>query len=124
MRFAILPVLLVLLGCSPIPKETARSAGLGPSGFDVIRNERQFVQMVVGETLLGSGLKVDIEPGGTLSGIYLAEPFQGTWAFLEGRLCASLKGDVEIAGDRTCYWVAADDEDIRLFPAPSPDSFQ
>ncbi|MCV6596726.1 MAG: hypothetical protein OIF40_06560 [Mangrovicoccus sp.] len=110
----------LLAGCSPLPKETARAVGLGPSGYDVIRNERQFVDRVVGETLLGSGLKVDVQPGGTLSGVYLSERFNGTWIFVDGRLCVSLRGDVEMSIDRTCYWVAAEDGAIRLFPAPYP----
>ena len=111
---------LATMACSPLPRETAREAGLRPSGFNVIRNERQFVDRVVGETLLGSGLKVDVHPGGTMSGVYRAERFDGTWAFLDGRLCTSLSGDVHDAVDRTCWWVATDEEGVRLFPAPYP----
>ena len=111
---------LVLSACSPLPRETARASGLRPSGFDVIRNERQFVDRVVGETLLGSGLKVDVHPGGAISGVYLSERFDGTWAFLDGTLCTSLRGDVHDSRDRTCWWVATDEEGIRLFPAPYP----
>lgn len=111
---------LALAACSPLPRETARESGLRPSGFDVIRNERQFVDRVVGETLLGSGLKVDVQPGGTISGVYLSERFDGTWAFLDGRLCTSLRGDVHLSADRTCWWVATDEEGVRLFPAPYP----
>lgn len=109
-----------LAACSPLPRDTARESGLRPSGFDVIGSQREFVDRVVGETLMGSGLKVDVQPGGTLSGVYLSERFDGTWAFLDGRLCTSLRGDVHLAVDRTCYWVASDEAGIRLFPAPYP----
>lgn len=113
-------VAVFVAACSPLPRETARETALRPSGFDVIRTPEQYVDRVVGQTLIGSGLKVDVEPGGTLSGVYLGERFTGTWVFVEGRSCISLRGDVHLAIDRTCYWVANSEEGIRLFPAPYP----
>ncbi|MEM1361904.1 MAG: hypothetical protein AAGF94_09350 [Pseudomonadota bacterium] len=111
---------VVAAGCSPLPRETARETALRPSGFDVIRTPKEYAEQVVGQTLLGSGMKVDVEPGGTLSGVYLGERFTGTWVFVEGRSCISLRGDVHLAIDRTCYWVANSEEGIRLFPASYP----
>lgn len=94
-------------------------AGLSQAGYALIETEAQFRQHVVGQSLRGSGYRAEILPGGTLTGIYVGEVFDGIWVFTEdGRYCQSLSA--RLAGPSSaCFWVAVRADDIRLIPIPS-----
>lgn len=119
-RLELILLCLCLGACTASPPvDPLAYAGLSQSGYALIETEAQFRQHVVGQRLSGSGFRANIRPGGTLSGVYVGEAFEGVWVFTtDGRYCQSLQAT--FGGPASaCFWVAVKEEDIRLIPVPA-----
>ncbi len=118
-RLELILLCLCLGACSarlPGP-DPMTMAGLDSAGYVLVRDLRHFQEAVIGSELAGEGYRAEVEPDGTVSGLYGGQPFRGVWAYTsDGRYCQSLDGN--LAGDAAaCYWVAVKDGSIRLIPA-------
>ncbi|WP_172328344.1 hypothetical protein [Mangrovicoccus sp. HB161399] len=117
-RFELILLCLCLGACSadlPAP-DPLTMAGLDNAGYELVRDGRRFQQVVVGEQLSGDGYRARVMEDGTLSGLYVGEPFRGVWVFTDdGRYCQSLTPSLS-GPTASCYWVAAKEGEIRLIP--------
>ncbi len=119
-RLELILLCLCLGACSadlPGP-DPLTMAGLDNAGYELIRDGARFQEAVVGEQLSGDGYRAQVQADGTLSGLYVGEPFRGIWVFTDdGRYCQSLTPD--LAGPASsCFWVAVRQGEIRLIPVP------
>ena len=120
-RFELILLCLCLGACSAqVPGiDPLTMAGLNAGGYQLVATDRQFQDHVVGHRLSADGYRARIEPGGTLSGLYDGNDFNGVWVFTEdGKYCQSLT-QVLSGPASGCYWVAVRGEQIRLIPAPA-----
>ncbi len=120
-RFEIILLCLCLGACTatPVPQlSPADRATLAAQGYEVIDTPERFSARVVGDRLYGPGYRVEVQPGGVLTGLYVGEPFLCTWEFRDGRYCRSLSPTLS-GPTYGCFWVAATASDIRLIPEPA-----
>lgn len=119
-RLEMILLCLCMGACTGTPAiDPLEYAGLSRSGFDLVETEKQFRERVVGQSLSGSGYRAEVLPGGTLTGLYVGEVFNGVWVFTEdGRYCQSLTATLT-GPTSACYWVAVKDDDVRLIPVPA-----
>lgn len=119
-RLEIILLCLCLGACTATPAiDPLAYAGLSQSDYVLVETEAQFRNRVVGQSLSGSGYRAEVLPGGTLTGLYVGETFNGVWVFTpNGRFCQSLSAN--LSGPTSgCYWVAVNAQDIRLIPIPA-----
>lgn len=115
-RFELILLCLCMGACTAsVPPDPLAEAGLGGSGFVLVRTPQQFNDQVVGHHLTGSGFRAQIRPGGGLTGLYVGQAFEGRWRFADGIYCQSLTQDFS-GPSYGCFHVAVQGDDIRLLP--------
>ena len=119
-RFGPLLLSVLLAGCGSNalrPPEEASATAVQMNATDHLDGKREFRRAVVGQRLRGDGIDVTVVEDGALVGRQFGQPFVGSWEYVNGAFCTSLRqNDVRNAKDRRCYNAAIHGNEILLSP--------